>query len=68
MTKINGYWYSHEEITEALKKKGYRIVCTDYGQDRRGNEQTENVAIKDGKSQTVKSAALAEFHKKPALI
>lgn len=68
MTKINGYWYSHDEITEALKKKGYRIICTDYGQDRRGNEQKEVVAIKDGKSQSVQSAALKEFQKKPALV
>lgn len=67
MYKLNGYWYTHEEVTEALKKKGYTIVCTDYGQDRRGNEQIETVAIKDGQTQTVQSAAIKEFHNKPAL-
>lgn len=68
MIKINGYWYTHQEVTEALRKKGYAIAIDEYEPDKRGNVKTEWIAIKNGKSQNMESAAIAEFHKKPPLI
>lgn len=68
MIKINGYWYSHEEVKKALQKKGYVIAFDEYEPDKHGYVKTEYVAIKNGKSQNMESAAIAEFHKKPPLI
>lgn len=50
MIKINCHWYSHEEVKEALRKKGYVIAFDEYEPDKRGNIKTEWVAIKNGKS------------------
>ena len=68
MIKINCHWYSHEEVKEALQKKGYVIAFDEYEPDKRGNIKTEWVAIKNGKSQNMQSAAIEEFHKKPPLM
>lgn len=68
MLKINCHWYTHEEVKEALQKKGYVIVLDEYEPDRRGNVKTEWLAIKNGKSQPMQSAAIDEFNKKPPLI
>lgn len=68
MIKINNYWYSYDEVKEALQKKGYTIVLDEYEPDKRGNVKTEWKAIKDGKEENMQSVALREFHKKPQLI
>lgn len=67
MIKLNGYWYSYEEVVEALEKKGYTIIH-ETDTDRRGNTINLWTAIKDGKSQKLESAAIDEFHKKPPLV
>lgn len=68
MIKINNYWYSYDEVKEALEKKGYTIVLEESEPDKRGNIKTEWKAIKDGKEENMESVALREFHKKPQLI
>ncbi|AYO58208.1 hypothetical protein CO230_08775 [Chryseobacterium sp. 6424] len=68
MIKLNNYWYSYEEVREALEKKGYTIVLDEHEPDKRGNIKTEWSAIKDGQTQTIQSAAIKEFHKKPPLV
>lgn len=68
MIKLNGYWYSHQEVKEALEKKGYTIVFDQYEPDKRGYIQTEWKAIKNGVSKNMQSVAIEEFHKKPPLI
>ncbi|UDQ55013.1 hypothetical protein LJF28_04925 [Chryseobacterium indologenes] len=72
MVKINGYWYNHDEIVEALEKKGYTIIRDEELPDRRGNVKIEWYAIKNGEEisvlNTLKSVAVKEFHKKPLLM
>ena len=68
MIKINGYWYSYDEVKEALEKKGYTIVLEEYEPDKHGDVKNEWKAIKDGKEENMQSVALREFHKKPQLI
>lgn len=68
MIKINCHWYTHDEVKEALQNKGYVIAFDENEPDKRGNIKTEWVAIKNGKSQSMQSAAIKEFHKKPPLI
>ncbi len=68
MIKLNGYWYDHSEVQEALEKKGYTVIFVEHEQDKRGNDQSEWLAIKDGQSHAMQAAALKEFHKKPPLM
>ncbi|ROH98391.1 hypothetical protein EGI16_21385 [Chryseobacterium sp. G0240] len=69
--QLNGYWYTHEEISEALTKKGYTIIC-DKCEDKRGTTIVEWHAIKDDEEisvlNTLQSVAIKEFHKKPPLV
>lgn len=67
MIKLNGYWYSYTEVREALEKKGY-VVIHETDTDRRGNTINIWIAVKDGKTQPMESAAIEEFHKKPPLV
>lgn len=72
MVKINGYWYNHDEIVEALEKKGYTIIREENEPDKRGSVIVDWYAIK-GEEKTgvlneLKSVALKEFHKKPPLV
>lgn len=66
MIKINGYWYSHQEVKEALEKKGYAI----YYEERAFGGIALNtwVALKDGAALNMADAARMEFEKKPPLI
>ena len=57
MIKINGYWYSHQEVKEALEKKGYSVAYAG-----------EWFALKDGKNTPLEIAAKLEFEKKPPLV
>ena len=68
MINLNGHNYTFDEVKDALQRKGYVIAFDEYEPDKRGNIKTEWVAIKNGKSQTLQSAAIEEFHKKPPLI
>lgn len=68
MINLNGYNYTLDEVIEALQKKGYVICLDEHEPDKRGNVKTEWVAIKRGKSKSLESVALEEFHKKPPLI
>lgn len=66
MIKLNGYWYSHQEVKEALEKKGYAVIH-ETDTDRRGNTINIWTAIKDGKTHSLEDAAYKEFHRKPPL-
>ena len=72
MIKLNGYWYSHEEVKEALEKKGYTVITLEVSDDPRDFPQYETYAFKDKVEPTItdtlNSVAIKEFHKKPALI
>jgi len=72
MVKINNYWYSYEEIKEALEKKGYIFITLEISHSLRDYPLYETYALKDGEEPTVlnhlKSVALKEFEKKPLLI
>lgn len=72
MVKINGYWYNHDEIVEALQKKGYTIIREENEPDRSGSIIIDWHAIKGDENVSVlnklQSVALKEFHKKPPLI
>ena len=72
MVKINNYWYSYEEIKEALEKKGYSFLTLEVSDSLRDYPLYETYALKDGEKPTVlnnlKSIALKEFEKKPPLI
>lgn len=67
MIKLNGYWYNNQEVKEALEKKGYVVQMEQDGPDRRGNITTVWLAVKNGSVQSMQSAAIEEFHKKPLL-
>lgn len=72
MVKINNYWYSYEEIKEALEKKGYTFITLEVSDDPRDYPLYDTHALKNGEEPTVlnhlKSVALKEFEKKPPLI
>lgn len=72
MIKLNGYWYSQNEVADALRKKGYCITCIESEPDKRGNVTHSWHALKNGETPTVlntlSSIAIKEFHKKPPLI
>lgn len=72
MVKINNYWYSYEEIKEALEKKGYTFLTLEVSDSLRDYPLYETYALKDGEKPTVlnhlKSVAIKEFEKKPSLI
>lgn len=72
MIKLNGYWYTFEEISEALKKKGYSIILEESEPDRRGDIKREWHALKGDENisvlNTFKSVAIKEFDKKPPLV
>ena len=72
MIKINCHWYSHEEVKEALEKKGYTVVTLEISTHPRDYPKYETYAFKDCEEPTVlntlKSVALKEFQKKPPLI
>lgn len=72
MVKINGYWYSQEEIKEALEKIGYTVVTLEVSISPRDYPLYETYALKDGAEpnplNVMKSIALKEFEKpKPEL-
>lgn len=71
MVKINCHWYSNEEITLALQKKGYTIVTLEISDNARDYPLFETYALKEGTEpnvlNTLKSVALKEFEKKPEL-
>lgn len=66
--KLNGYEYTHDEVVEAVKKKGYIVIPEESEPDKRGNIRTDWYAIRDGKTLSLQSAAIKEFHKKPPLV
>lgn len=72
MIKINGYWYTHDEVAEALRTKGYIIMCIESEPDKRGNVSHDWHAVKNGEKPTVlntlSSVAIKEFEKKPPLV
>lgn len=68
MIKLNGYWYTYQEVKEGLESKGYVISFYENEPDKRGNFTTDWYATKDGISKKLESAAIEEFHKKPKLI
>lgn len=72
MIKLNGYWYSHEEVKEALKKKGYTVVTLEISLHPRDFPLYETYALRDGEEPTVlnelDSIARKEFNKKPPLV
>ena len=72
MIKINCHWYDHTEVKEALEKKGFTVITLEVSVDPRDYPLYETYALK-GEEQptvlnTIKSVALKEFNKKPALI
>ncbi|GEM_PF-1268985 len=72
MLKLYGHWFSHDEIAEALKKKGYTVVTLEVSTHPRDYPLYKTYAFKDKEkpdiTDTLQSAALKEFHKKPALV
>lgn len=72
MIKLNGYWYTHDEVETALCKKGYTIVTLEVSTAPRDYPLYQTYALKNGEEPTVlntlKSIALKEFEKKPPLI
>lgn len=72
MIKLNGYWYSYEEVEDALRKKGYTICVEEWEPDRTGYVKMETHALKEGESPSplnrLSDVAIKEFHKKPPLV
>lgn len=72
MVKINNYWYSYEEIKEALGKKGYTFLTLEVSNSPKDYPLYETYALKEGEEPTVlnhlKSIAIKEFEKKPQLM
>jgi len=53
MVKINNYWYTYEEIQEALEKKGYTVVTLEVSSSERDFPLYETYALKNGEEPTV---------------
>lgn len=72
MIKLNGYWYSHDEVKEALEKKGYTLITLEVSDHPRDFPIYQTYAFKEGEEpsvlNTLESVAIREFHKKPRLI
>lgn len=72
MHKLNGYWYTHDEVVNALQKKGYRIILIKHDPGKDGMCQKDWHAVKEGEEPTplnyLKSIAVKEFHKRPELV
>ncbi|WP_312399535.1 hypothetical protein [Chryseobacterium sp.] len=72
MVKINNYWYSNEEIKEALELLGYSVVTLEISTEKRNYPLYETYALKGGEDptclNTLKSVALKVFTpRKPPL-
>ncbi len=72
MIKLNGYWYTHDEVKEALEKKGYTILTLEVSIHPRDFPLYETYAMKGKEEPTVynefKTVAIKEFQKKPPLL
>lgn len=72
MIKINGHWYSSNEVKEALEKKGYTIITLEISTELRDYPHYETYALinkeEPGVLNTMKSIALKVFQKKPPLL
>ncbi|MBP7174361.1 MAG: hypothetical protein KBA33_09905 [Cloacibacterium sp.] len=71
MIKLNEYWYSHQEVKEALEKKGYIVITAEASDHPRDFPRYQTYAFKKGEEpnvlNTLESVAIKEFHKKPPL-
>ncbi len=63
MIKLNGYWYSHEEVKEALQKKGYTVITLEISTEPRDFPQYETYAIKNGEQPYCKLVILPKMEK-----
>lgn len=72
MIKLNNYWYSYDEVKDALKKKGYTVITLEISTKPRDYPLYETYALKEDEKpsvlNTLKSIALNEFERKPPLI
>ena len=72
MIKINGYWYTQQEVETALRQKGYTVVTLEVSAHVRDYPRYETYALKNGENPSalnkLQTVAIHEFHKKPPLI
>lgn len=72
MIKINCHWYNHDEVKEALEKKGFTVITLEISTEPRDHPLYETYALKGHEEPTVlntmRAVALEQFNKKPSLI
>lgn len=72
MIKLNGYYYTYDEVIEALEKKGYKIIRLEISDNPRDFPLCQWFAFKGNEpciaTDRIESVAIKEFHKKPPLL